>query len=45
VLLSADGLTWTAGSSGTTADLRALAAGAQLEYLFGGTGGVNGVSR
>jgi hypothetical protein len=45
VLLSADGLTWTAGSSGTTANLRALAAGAQLEYLFGGTGGVNGVSR
>lgn len=45
LLLSADGLSWTAGDSGTTADLRALAAGLQLEYLFGGAGGVNGISR
>lgn len=45
VLLSNDGLSWTAGTSGTTADLRALVAGSQLDYLFGGTGGVNGTSR
>lgn len=45
VLLSADGLSWTSATSGTTADLRALAAGSQLDYLFGGVGGVNGISR
>ena len=45
VLLSTDGLSWTAASSGTTANLRALIAGSQLEYLFGGVGGVNGISR
>jgi len=45
VLLSADGLSWTSAASGTSADLRALAAGSQLDYLFGGVGGVNGISR
>jgi hypothetical protein len=45
VLVSDDGSTWTAATTGTTADLRALVAGSQLDYLFGGAGGVNGISR
>lgn len=45
VLVSDDGSTWTAATIGTTADLRALVAGSQLDYLLGGAGGVNGISR